>query len=146
MTKWESYLIVKRSNIGLGLFTREAIPAGKRVIEYRGPIVTTEEVNRRRGRYFFEIDENYAIDGSSRANIARYINHACRPNAEAFVVGKRVWIWSKQEIGAGEELTLHYGKAYFDDFIKPIGCKCPKCSSRKSGRKSGKKAAARMRR
>ncbi len=60
--------------------------------------------------------------------LVRYINHSCRPNAEAFVVGKRVWIWSKQEIGAGQELTLNYGKAYFDDYIRPVGCKCPKCS------------------
>ena len=131
MTKWESYLVVKRSNIGLGLFTREAIPAGKRVVEYRGPIVTTEEVNRRRGRYFFEIDENYSVDGSARANTARYINHSCRPNAEAFVTGRRIWIWSKGTIEAGEEITLDYGRSYFDDYIRPKGCRCGACHTRK---------------
>ncbi len=141
MTKWEAHLVVKRSQIGLGLFTRKAIPAGKRIIEYRGPIVTSEEVNRRRGRYFFEIDENYAIDGSPRTNKARYINHACRPNAEAFVVGKRVWIWSKQEIAAGEELTLNYGKSYFDDYIRPVGCKCPKCGQKKNGSRKRRQTA-----
>jgi uncharacterized protein len=139
MTKWEANLVVRRASTGLGLFTLEAIPAGKRVIEYKGPIVTAEEVNRRRGRYFFEIDDNYAVDGSSRANVARYINHACRPNAEAFVVGKRIWIWSKRNIKAGEELTLDYGKAYFDDYIKPVGCKCAKCSAVKAGPRSSRK-------
>jgi uncharacterized protein len=137
MTKWEAYLVVRRAFTGLGLFTLEGIPAGKRIVEYRGPIVTTEEVNRRRGRYFFEIDDDYAVDGSARENIARYINHACRPNAEAFIVGKRVWIWSKKEIKPGEELTLNYGKAYFDDYIRPVGCKCPKCRSKNGG--AGKK-------
>lgn len=121
-------LVLKRTNTGLGLFTLEPIAAGKRIIEYVGPIVTSEEVDRRGGKYFFEIDENFSIDGSPRSNLARYINHSCEPNAEAFVsVRRRIWIWSKKKIEAGEQITLHYGKAYFDDHIKPIGCKCAKC-------------------
>lgn len=123
-------LVVRRAATGLGLFTLKDIKAGKRVIEYTGPVVTAEEVARRRGRYFFEIDENYAIDGSARSNTARYINHSCAPNAEAFVTGKRIWIWSKRDIGAGEEVTLDYGEAYFNDYIKPKGCRCAKCRPR----------------
>jgi hypothetical protein len=87
--------VVRGCASGFGLFTLRDMPAGKRIIEYKGPVVTAEEVARRRGRYFFEIDERYAIDGSSRSNKARYINHPCRPNAEAFVTGRRVWVWSK---------------------------------------------------
>lgn len=134
-------LILKRSATGLGVFASEPIPAEKRIIEYVGPILTTEEVDRRRGKYFFEIDENYAIDGSARANLARYFNHSCRPNAEAFVSRRRVWIWSKRNIKAGEQITLNYGKAYFDDHIKPVGCKCEKCSgqAKKSKKKTGRK-------
>ncbi len=121
-------LILKRSATGLGVFASEPIAAGKRIIEYVGPILTTEEVDRRRGKYFFEIDENFAIDGSARTNLARYFNHSCRPNAEAFVARRRVWIWSKRNIKPGEQITLNYGKAYFDDHIKPVGCKCEKCA------------------
>ena len=117
---------IKRTETGLGLFTLQAIPAGKRLIEYVGPIVTSEEVDRRGGKYFFELDENFAIDGSPRSNLARYINHSCRPNAEAFVAGRRIWIWSKRKIKAGEQITINYGKSYFDDHIKPVGCKCEK--------------------
>src|SRR3712207_9543803 len=113
MAKRGSQLVVRRTATGLGLFTLRAIPAGKRIIEYTGPIVTAEEVARRRGLYFFEIDEHYAIDGSPRTNTARYINHSCRPNSEAWVTGKRVWVWSKEAIEAGEEITLDYGEAYF---------------------------------
>jgi SET domain-containing protein len=120
-------LIVRRAGTGLGLFTLKAIPAGRRIIEYVGAVVTAEEVARRRGKYFFEIDENYSIDGSPRSNTARYINHSCRPNAEAIVSGRRVWIWSKRGIKPGEEITYDYGKEYFDDYIKPVGCKCIKC-------------------
>jgi uncharacterized protein len=93
--------------------------------------VTAEEVARRRGKYFFEIEEEYAIDGSPRANAARYINHSCRPNTEAFITRKRVWVWSKEAIGAGDEITLDYGKDYFDDYIRPKGCRCAECQPRK---------------
>jgi SET domain-containing protein len=134
---------VKRAATGLGLFASRPIAAGRRIIEYVGPILTSEEVERRRGRYFFSIDEEYAIDGSARANLARYVNHSCRPNAEAFVTGKRIWIWSKRAIEPGEQITIDYGTEYFDDYIKPVGCKCEPCSaeSKKESAKSKKKAA-----
>lgn len=130
MTRGGSDLVVKRTATGLGLFTLRDVPPGKRIIEYIGPLVTAEEVARRRGKYFFEINDDYAIDGSPRSNTARYINHSCLPNAEAFVTGKRVWIWSKLEIKSGEEITLDYGEAYFNDYIRPKGCKCVKCLTR----------------
>lgn len=136
MTQTRERFALKRTLTGLGLFTNKDIPAGKRIVEYVGPVVTTEEVDRRRGKYFFEIDENFSIDGSPRSNIARYINHSCRPNAEAFVTGRRIWIWSKKNIKAGEQITINYGKTYFDDHIKPVGCKCDKCTAQ-STKKSG---------
>jgi hypothetical protein len=127
VSKGDGTLVVRRAAAGLGLFALRDITAVRRVIEYAGPIVTAEEVARRRGRYFFEIDEHHAVDGSARTNIARYINHSCAPNAEAFITGKRIWIWSKREIMAGEEVTLDYGEAYFNEYIRPKGCRCAKC-------------------
>jgi hypothetical protein len=138
MAKRGSHLVIRRTITGLGLFTLRAIPAGRRIIEYTGPVVTAGEVVRRRGRYFFEIDEHYAVDGSARSNTARYINHSCRPNAEAWVTGKRVWVWSKEDIGAGEEITLDYGEAYFDDYIRPKGCRCAWCRERGGGARAAK--------
>jgi SET domain-containing protein len=102
-----------------------------------GPVLTSEEVERRRGRYFFSIDEEFAIDGSARTNLARYINHSCRPNAEAFITGKRIWIWSKRAIQPGQQITINYGRDYFEDYIRPVGCKCEGCSA-KSGKRSAK--------
>jgi uncharacterized protein len=123
---------VKRSATGLGLFALESIPAGRRIIEYTGPLVSNEEVEKRRGKYFFGVNSKWAIDGSPRSNTARYINHSCRPNAETFVSGRRVWVWSKRLIRAGEEITYDYGREYFDDHIKPVGCKCVKCAGPKA--------------
>ena len=128
MSKGNHKFAVRRSATGLGLFALEHIPAGQRLIEYTGPIITSEEVASRRGKYFFEINSKWAIDGSPRSNTARYINHSCRPNAEAIVSGRRVWVWSKRAIRAGEEITYNYGKEYFDDHIRPNGCKCEKCA------------------
>lgn len=124
---------MRRSTTGLGLFAAEEIPAGKRIIEYLGQLITNEEVEKRRhGRYFFGVNSKWSIDGSARSNLARYVNHSCRPNAVAYISGHRVWIWSKRRIRAGEEITCHYGKEYFDDYIAPVGCKCVKCSGERS--------------
>lgn len=119
---------IKRAAAGLGFFTLDAIAADKRIIEYTGPVLTKEEADKKGGKYLMTIDENYLIDGSPRSNTARYINHSCRPNAKAYRTGVRVWIWSIRTIKAGEEITYNYGRKYFDDFIKPAGCKCAKCA------------------
>jgi SET domain-containing protein len=126
-------LVVKRTVTGLGLFTLSDIPKGKRIIEYTGPLIPNEEVEKRRGRYFFGVNSKWSIDGSPRTNLARYINHSCRPNAEAFITGRRVWIWSKRNIRAGEEITYNYGREYFEDLIRPLGCKCAHCAPAKRG-------------
>ena len=120
---------MRRSATGLGLFALEPIPAGERIVEYTGPLVSNEEVERRKtGRYFFGVNSKWSIDGSVRSNTTRYINHSCRPNAEAIVSGRRVWIWSRRNIRAGEEITYDYGREYFEDYIEPKGCRCAKCS------------------
>ncbi|MDX6530294.1 MAG: uncharacterized protein QOH41_2584 [Blastocatellia bacterium] len=113
----------------MGLFAVEPIAKGTRIIEYTGPRITNEEFERREGKYFFGLNSKWTIDGSPRSNIARYINHSCRPNAEALISGGRVWIWSRKKIKAGEEIAYDYGKDYFEDIIKPMGCRCEKCGA-----------------
>lgn len=128
--------VIKRTVTGLGFFTLDDIPADKRIIEYIGPVLTKKEADQKGGKYLMTISKEYVIDGSPRSNSARYINHSCRPNAKAYKTGVRVWIWSVRAIKAGEEITIDYGKKYFEDFIKPIGCKCEKCVKETSGRKT----------
>lgn len=119
--------VVKRTSTGLGLFVVQHIAAKQRIIEYVGAIITNEEANRKGGKYLFAVDNKRTIDGSARSNLARYINHSCRPNAESVAARGRVWIWSKKAIHTGEEITINYGKTYFDTYIKPHGCRCRKC-------------------
>ncbi len=118
-------LDVKRSSAGLGLFAGEDIPKGRFIIEYWGPIVSDDEAQEVGGKYLWELGNGKTILGATRKNTARYVNHFCRPNAEARVVGNRVFIFSTKKIKAGEEIGYDYGKEYFDYYIKPHGCKCP---------------------
>jgi uncharacterized protein len=132
-----SDFVVRRTETGLGLFAIRPIPKGKRIIEYTGPLISNEIVERSNGKYFFSVNTKWSIDGSPRSNIARYINHSCQPNAEAFISDRgRVWIWSRRRIMPGEEITYDYGKEYFEGIIEPIGCRCAKCGPKSRRRRS----------
>ena len=128
MAKTSGATIVKRSKIGLGLFAISDIPKGTRIIQYIGKRITNQEADNHTGKYLFTLDDKWTIDGSSRENLARYINHSCRPNADSEVTNDGIWIFARKKIKAFEEITINYGKSYFDTFIKPKGCKCDKCN------------------
>ncbi|MCI0597796.1 SET domain-containing protein [Candidatus Parcubacteria bacterium] len=120
-------LVVRRSKTGLGLFTERAIPKGVCIIEYKGKIITQEEEYTSNSKYLFEIHSRKTIDGKPKWNKAGYINHSCRPNAEPKVRNHRVFIMARRAIKAGEEIVYDYGKEYFNDHIKPYGCRCERC-------------------
>jgi hypothetical protein len=97
-------------------------------MEYTGRLLSSDEADRKGGRYLFEVNRRWFIDGSPRGNLSRYINHSCRPNCEPLVRGRAIVIYARRTIRAGEELTYDYGKEYFDEYIKPSGCRCAWCS------------------
>lgn len=127
-TPGEFKLSVHRSRTGLGLFADEDIPKGVCIIEYKGKVISNEKADRDDGKYYFEINSRKTIDGNIKSNLARYINHSCRPNCEAIGPRDRVFIFSRKRIKAGAELAYDYGKEYFDKHIKPKGCRCEKCN------------------
>lgn len=117
-------LAVKRSSAGLGLFAQAPIKKDDFIIEYYGPVLDEEERDTKGGKYLFALDDELTIDGTARENIARYINHSCKPNSEPEIEGKRIYVYAIKNIQPGEEITYDYGKEYFNDYIKPCGCKC----------------------
>ncbi len=125
--KTNKKLKVKRSSAGLGLFANELIKKGEFVIEYIGEMLTREEADRKGGKYLFEISSRRTVDGTGRNNIARYINHSCRPNCEVDIKKGRIFVSAIKNIKEGEEVSYDYGKEYVDEYIKPYGCKCVKC-------------------
>src|SRR5690606_17771488 len=114
--------IVKRSPIhGTGVFARRRIPAGTRIIEYRGERISWEKAQQRAEEsgqainhtYSFSLGDERVSDGGRRGNEARYINHACEPNCEAMEhEDGRVYIYAMREIERGEELHYNYALIY----------------------------------
>ncbi len=117
-------LKVGRSKTGFGLFAREPIPKGAKIIEYVGKLMTDERDSAKSTRYIFNLNKHVDIDGVPRWNTARYINHSCRPNAESDEIDGHIWIEAKRNIALGEEITYDYGREYFNEHIKPKGCRC----------------------
>lgn len=120
-------LKVRRSAAGLGLYTQEAIPKGACIIEYVGRTLLPGEDMTITSQYLFEITKTKTIDGGARSNTARYINHSHRPNCEIEYYKERVFVLAKRNIQAGEELGYDYGSSFYNEYIKPKGCRCIKC-------------------
>ncbi|MCC6948804.1 MAG: SET domain-containing protein [Bradyrhizobiaceae bacterium] len=134
---------VGRSRTGLGLFATQFISKGRFIVRYTGPRITNDEADKRDNRYLFELNNRWTIDGTTRKNIARYINHSCRPNAEVYFVGHAIKIRARRNIQPGEEIGYDYGRDYFDSFIKPKGCKCVKCMEKRREERRAKRQARR---
>ena len=116
---------VRRSPIhGNGVFATRKLPAGVRVIQYRGKVVTHEEADAlydgsfESGHTFlFTLNPHYIVDANRRGNAARWINHSCDPNCEAVIVEDphgnsardRIFIETLRPVARGEELTYDYG-------------------------------------
>jgi len=117
---------VGRSSAGLGLFATRAYKKGERIIEYVGRVIPLAEEYTSRSKYLFEVSSRKTIDGAARSNIARYINHSCIPNCEPEIERGRVFIDAIKPIKVGEEFVYDYGEEYYNEHIKPRGCRCPK--------------------
>jgi SET domain-containing protein len=126
-------LVRRRSVIaGWGVYTCAPITKNSRIIDYAGQKISHAESLRRerhqlaRGEVWcFTVNRRTVRDASVGGNLARFINHACRPNCYTQVVGDVVWIRAARNIAAGEELTYDYrtgGAAVIPCRCRP-GCK-----------------------
>jgi uncharacterized protein len=135
---------IGRSRTGLGLFATRAIRKGTKIIRYFGPLLDSrkEEDDAIENKYLFELNNRWTIDGSVRENIARYINHGCRPNAESDVKPRKrkVFIRAIKNIEPGEEISYDYGTDYFKAYLKPIGCKCHACEKKRRKKRAEARA------
>ena len=126
---------IGRSRTGLGLFATRPIKKGTKIIRYFGPLLDCRKKkdDAIENKYLFELNGRWTIDGSVRENIARYINHACKPNAESDVRPRKrkVFIRAIKNIEPGEEISYDYGTDYFKAYLKPIGCKCDACEKKR---------------
>jgi hypothetical protein len=135
---------VGRSPTGLGLFATKPIKKGTKIIRYFGPLLDSKKKkdDAIENKYLFELNDRWTIDGSVRKNIARYINHACKPNAESDVRPRKrkVFIRAIKNIEPGEEINYDYGTDYFKAYLKPIGCKCAACEKKRKKQRAEARA------
>jgi SET domain-containing protein len=129
-------VVVKPSKVhGLGVFATKNIPAGAYIIEYIGRKMERATIfqvlTKEQGRYVFNLDEHWSIDGSVPENIAGKINHSCDGNCQIKKVDGHIWIVAKRDIMKGEELGYNYGYRLsgLRDMEKNWRCYCgaPNC-------------------
>jgi SET domain-containing protein len=128
-------LVRKRSKLhGYGVFAAEPITKNRRIIDYAGELIRNDASAEREERYLadgciwvFRINRRWSRDAAVGGNIARYINHSCRPNCWFEVDGQTIWIRASRNIAAGEELTYDYCTVG----QRTIPCRCrPGCPNR----------------
>ena len=126
---------------GRGVYARRTIPSGVRIIEYVGEKITKAESHRRELRRLarqrrggdecvtiFDLNRRFDLDGRTRRNIARLINHSCAPNCRSETIRGRIWILAQREIAPGEELTFDYGYAFKEWPLHPCRCGAKNCA------------------
>jgi SET domain-containing protein len=128
---------VRKSGVhGKGVFALQPIPAGERIIEYKGEVITWPEALRRHPHdpkdpnhtFYFHVDDKHVIDAKVGGNAARWINHACAPNCRADETDGRVFIQALRALKAGEELFYDYGliidERYTPKLKREYACRC----------------------
>ena len=150
MALFEKKVEVKESMLpgaGKGLFAKEPIPKGTRIVEYKGKITTWKEVDDDDGNngYIYYIKRHHVIDASRHTSaLARYANDArglqrlkgTTNNAEYVEDGLKVYIESRKDIPAGAEILVEYGKEYWDVIRHNIKVELQRQKLRKRKRKN----------
>lgn len=122
----------RRSKIhGWGVFAKTQIKRSTKIINYAGEKITQKQSLPRQDKYLekghiwcFELNTRWVRDAGVGGNIARFINHKCKPNCWVDIEGDVIWIRAAKTIRKGEEL----GYDYETDGEKTIQCRCrPGC-------------------
>ena len=127
-------IVKRRSKIsGWGVYSTRPITKNTRIVDYAGEMISHAESLRRERRqlarghvWCFTVNRRWVRDASVGGNIARFINHSCRPNCYSRVVGETIWICAARNIRKGEEITYEY----HTDGAATIHCRCrPGCET-----------------
>jgi SET domain/AWS domain len=120
---------------GQGIVAAQDIDDGALIGEYQGEVIDAVEFQKRKARYrgerhfyFMELTSKLYIDASRQAQITRFINHSCNPNAATQKWNAdgepRIGIFAHRKILAGEEVTFDYGTRFVGDEEDPVKCLC----------------------
>jgi SET domain-containing protein len=124
----------RRSGIqGWGVFATQTISKNTRVTFYAGEKISNRESLKRERRYIskghiwcFKLTSRTVIDAGVGGNIARFINHSCKPNCYVDIKDGIIWIRASKTIRKGTELTYNNNT----DGEGLIKCRCrPGCKT-----------------
>ena len=123
-------IVRRRSRIhGWGVYATRTITKNTRIIDYAGEKISNRESLKRERRYIknlhiwcFKLTNRTVIDAGVGGNVARYVNHSCKPNCYIDIKKGIIWIRAARTIKRGEELTYDYNTDG-DGLIK---CRCRK--------------------
>ena len=109
-----------------GVWADEAIPARRKVMEYRGERINRRETKRRSYEqanmiYLFTLDNYWTLDGSVGGSGAEYINHSCDPNIYTWIFKGHILYMTIRPITRDEELTVDY---HFSKDVELVPCRC----------------------
>lgn len=110
----EALLEIRQSAVhGTGVYAKQPIQKGHRIIEYTGRIVAWKKASDQADgphTFLFGLTNGRdVIDPAVNGNEARWINHSCDPNCEAIEEGNRVFIYALKPLRPGDELFYDYG-------------------------------------
>ncbi|KAL3072105.1 hypothetical protein niasHS_016280 [Heterodera schachtii] len=125
---------------GWALQTLGPIDDGTPIFEYTGVLSKAADIGTEMKQCddyiigFTHNGENYVLDAFRKGNLARFINHCCRPNCRAMLakIGNdgvdrhvpRVMIYALRYIRPGEELTMDYGQQWWNAKSGTVSCTC----------------------
>ena len=131
--KKDCLIEVRQSTVhGRGVFAKEDIPKGTKIIEYIGQVIDWDEALRRHPHdpsqpnhtFYFGLEDGCVIDAKYGGNEAMWINHSCKPNCQALEEdakqGTRVFLYALKNISKGEELFYDYGLVVEDKITKKM--------------------------
>ncbi|ORX56850.1 SET domain-containing protein [Hesseltinella vesiculosa] len=128
--------VFKTDGRGWGLQTKQAIPQGTLITEYRGEVISLHTYQERmrtvykyqKNFYFLDYHKGEVLDAYYKGSDARFINHGCSPNCHIEKWSRNgefhMGVFASQDIAAHGELFYDYNFNLFDTNASGQACHC----------------------
>jgi SET domain-containing protein len=104
---------VRACATGKGVFAVSPIPAGEAAVHL------SEVFDDRASRHSIQVGEGR--HQAHTGEVDDFVNHSCRPSA--YLDAENLRIVAREEIAAGEEVTINYSASEWD-MAEPFLCRC----------------------
>lgn len=123
----------KKALNGYGLFAKEKIKKGEKVIVFGGYVMTSKQfdsLSEKLKSYPFQIDKDlyFGLSKISELEEADYLNHNCNPSCG---FGGEITVVAIRDIKKEEEITIDYAMCLASKKVIPMKCTCGSKNCRK---------------